>query len=325
MNKKAICLISGGLDSLIAIKMMQDQGVECVGINFVSPFFSNKMKDFAKNKFDFQYEEISVGEDFFSTIINPPNGHGSHMNPCIDCKIYMLKMAKSLLTKFDAGFIVTGEVLGQRPMSQQRMALARIEKQADLVGYLLRPLSALHLPITIPEQNGVVDREKLLDISGRSRKIQFDLAKKYGIEDFCTPAGGCLLAEELFAEKLKDLIENSQDAKLSDAEILKYGRHFRYKKNKIIVGRNNFENEKLIELKKEGDIVFFVPNCGSPATILQAPSDEDAIAFAASLTAFYSDAKEEVVCVEYGEPSKKIEVKQPDKSDVDKYNLSIKK
>lgn len=325
MNKKALCLISGGLDSLIAIRILQEQGIECIGINFISPFFSNKMSDNDKKNFSFDYREINVGEDFLGMVRNPPNGHGSHMNPCIDCKIYMLKKAKSLLAEFGASFIATGEVLGQRPMSQHRVALNKIEKQAGVDGILLRPLSALHLDETLPEKEGIVDRARLLDISGRGRKIQLELSKKYKIEGFSTPAGGCLLAEEFFADKLRDLINSKPDLLLKEVEILKYGRHFRYNGSKIIVGRNNFENDKLMELKGDKDISFVVPNCGSPTSILQDVITEETVRFAASLTAFYSDCKNERVIVEYDSEPFKIEVELPKREDIDKYNLQIRK
>ncbi len=328
---KALALFSGGLDSILAIRVIMDQGIECIGIYFSSPFWSDKEKEenFIKkisieNKFKILI--IPVEEDYIEMVKNPKHGWGKALNPCIDCKIYMLKKAKEYMKQVNADFIITGEVLGQRPMSQHRTALNLIEKQASLVGKILRPLSAKHLDITELEEKGIVDREKLLDITGRTRKIQLELVKKYGIVEFSSPAGGCLLTDKLFSIKLKDLLKYNKKTSINEIKLLKYGRHFRYKENKIIVGRNEKENQMLIKMKNNDDYIFEVPDCGSPDTILQGKKDQDSIKFASKVTALYSDCKEKKVCVKYGEKEELenfIIINQIDKSESDKYNIVI--
>ena len=323
MNRKAICLLSGGLDSLIAIGLIKSQGIECIGINFTSPFFSNKMSEDAKKQFDFEYKEIKVGEDYLDMLKNPPHGYGSAINPCIDCKIYMMSKVKDMLTTLDASFVVSGEVLGQRPMSQHRKAMDLIEKKSGLTGLLIRPLCAKHLPPTLPEIEGIVDREKLLSISGRTRTTQIEIAKQLQVKDFTSPAGGCLLTEKYYGVKFRDFLEFYPDAKIADFEIIKYGRHFKFNNNKIISGRNDFENHKLLELKKDDDLYFSVPNYGSPLTILKGEKTEESIKFAAQITALYSDCKDESIEVEYGDSNTKITVQKIDRKDCDKYNLAV--
>ena len=257
-------------------------------------------------------------------IKNPKYGWGKGLNPCIDCKIYMLKKAKKIMEEIGASFIITGEVLGQRPMSQHKNALNLIEKQAGLKGKILRPLSAKNLEITEAEAKGIVYREKLFGITGRTRKKQLELVEKFDIIEYSSPAGGCLLTDKFFSKKLKDLFENNKKIKLENIEVLKYGRHFRYKGNKIIVGRNEKENNILIKMKFKNDYIFEVPDCGSPDTILQGEKDKDSIIFASQLTALYSDTKSDKVTVKYGdnlELLSSIVIEQINKNEIDKYNV----
>jgi len=224
------------------------------------------------------------------------------MNPCIDCRIYMLREAKRIAKEVGANFIVTGDVLGERPMSQHRKALELEEKEAGLERMILRPLSAKLLPETIPEREGWVDRSKLLDIKGKSRKPQIALAKKFGIpEDYPSPSGGCLLTYKEFASKVRDLFEHKEKVSMREVRLLKIGRHFRFGSSKIIVGRNESENKLLLDLKNTEDYVFEVPGYGSPITILEGSKSKEAIEVAAKLTARYSDAGAEgkEVLVEY--------------------------
>ena len=256
MKKKktrAIAMLSGGLDSALAVKMVLDQGVDVIGVKFSSPFctcdqggrcFSKEVAE----SLGIPYKTIPKGKDYIKIIRNPKHGHGSGINPCIDCRIYILKKAKKLAEEIGAEFIVTGEVLGQRPMSQHSKALKIIEKEAGLEGRILRPLSAKVLPETKPEKAGVVDRTKLESISGRSRKQQLALAEALGIKDYACPAGGCLLTEKAFARKMRDLFAHKKRVSMNDIMLIKIGRHFRFKTNRIIVGRNPID----------GDYVFFV-------------------------------------------------------------------
>jgi tRNA U34 2-thiouridine synthase MnmA/TrmU len=301
---KALGLLSGGLDSTLAVKLILDQGINVEAVKFSSPFCQCDKGGKchaaeAAKKFNIPLKIIYKGEDYLKVLRKPKYGYGSGMNPCIDCRIYTLKKSKEYAKEIDADFIFTGEVLGQRPMSQHMRAFNIIEKETGLEGKLLRPLSAKMLPVTEAERNGLVDREKLLGISGRRRKEQIETAKRLEI-DYPCPSGGCLLTEKEFAKKFRDLINHKKRITLNDLEMLKVGRHFRLGKNKIIVGRNEEENKKLCALKQKTDFIFEVPDIGSPITILQGPKTKEAIEKAAQLTARYSDSKEKETTVKYG-------------------------
>lgn len=301
---KALALLSGGLDSALAAKLVLDQGIDVVGIKFTSPFCvcdtGGKCRALeVANSLRISLKIISKGEDYLELIRNPKYGYGSALNPCIDCRIYILKKALELLRNLNADFIITGEVLGQRPMSQYRKALDLIEQESGLEGKILRPLSAKLLPETEVERDGLVSREKLLSIRGRSRKKQFELARKFDITGYSTPAGGCLLTQKEFAAKLKDLFEHSSEVTWHDIELLKLGRHFRAGESKIIAGRNERENELLLNLKYNDDYWFEVPNYGSPIVLLQGAKNNEAVELAGATTAKYSDCKDELVSVKY--------------------------
>lgn len=300
---KALALFSGGLDSLLAVKLMQEQGIEVVGINFSSPFFSGERAREAAEQLGIKLVTVDLGKDrefqeYIRMLKKPKHGYGSAINPCIDCHIFMLKKAKALMKKLDAKFVVTGEVLNERPMSQNLKALKIVEEESGLKGKLLRPLSAKLFHETDAEKKGLVDREKLLDISGRQRQKQLELANKWKLQ-FPTPGGGCLLCESEFAKKLRDLLKHNKKIKAQDAELLKMGRHFRYKDNKIIVGRNESENEKLKKLSK--GVMFEAKDVPGPITLLEGKPNNAAIEIAAAITAAYSDAKnEKITTVNYG-------------------------
>jgi len=302
MDMKALALLSGGLDSTLAVKLILDQGIDVVGINFTSPFHISGKDEAIKiaKKFKIPLKTVNLGKNYLRVIRNPKHGYGKHMNPCIDCRIFMLKKAKKYAKEIGASFIFTGEVLGERPMTQNRENLDLIEKESGLKGKLLRPLSAKLLPKIKAEKKGWVDREKLLDIRGRSRKRQIELAKKYKIKEYPSPTGGCLLTYKEFADKVRDLFKHKKKVSIKDINLLKIGRHFRFKKNKIIVGRNEKENKQLLRMKEKNDYYFEVPSCGSPITILQGSKTKETIKKAAELTAHYSDAKEKKILVKYG-------------------------
>lgn len=290
---KALALLSGGLDSILATKLILDQGIEVVAVNFNLPFVAEK-EDYAgevAKRFGIPLVRVEAGEEYLDMVRNPKYGYGSGMNPCIDCHIYMLREAKRIAKEVSAEFIFTGDVLGERPMSQHRKALELEEKEAGLEKMILRPLSAKLLPETIPEREGWIDRSKLLDIKGRSRKPQIALAKEFGMQDaYPSPAGGCLLTYKEFASKARDLFEHKEKVTKRDVSLLKIGRHFRVAASKIIVGRNEEENKLLMDLKNPEDYVFEVPGYGSPITILEGEKSKEAIELAAKLTARYSDA-----------------------------------
>lgn len=287
---RAIALISGGLDSILAAGLIKDCGIEVIGLNFKIPFCRPQKKTNPKiHQLGIELKSIDISEEFLEIIKNPRYGFGSNMNPCIDCKILMLKKAKELMPKFGAKFIITGEVLGQRPMSQNRQALELIEKRAGLQGLLLRPLSAKLLSKTFPEKEGWINRDKLLDFNGRSRQPQIALAGKLRIKDYQQPAGGCLLTDPQFAKRVKDLL-NHKELNLENIELLKIGRHFRLsQKTKLVVGRDERENADLLTKVKEGDYLFMPRDIAGPSALGKGGFSEDLINLSCRITCRYCD------------------------------------
>jgi len=302
-------LISGGLDSLIATLILKLQNIEILCLNFKSPFcICDKALKNSECGLNLYYEKLGIktiflqkDNDYLEVIRNPKFGYGRNLNPCIDCRIYILKKAKEYAEKVNADFIFTGEVLNQRPKSQNLNALKIIEKESDLKGRLLRPLSALLLKPTIMEEKGIIDRSRLLGLNGRSRKIQLELARKYGLVNEYFACGGCLLTDKAFARRMRDYMNFAKNLTMKDVNILKYGRHFRYNGSKIIVGRNEIENNMLIYLKNPHDLIMEVKDFPGPITIVQGRFNEDVIDFAAKLTLRYSDCKELNCIITYGE------------------------
>ncbi len=297
---KAIALLSGGLDSTLAAKVMIEQGVELEALNFLTVFCTCTTREEtclasqkAVENLGIPLKVFNVSEEYLHVVKHPKHGYGRNMNPCIDCRIFMLKKAKAYMEESEAAFIVTGEVLGQRPMSQRRDAIHLIEKEAGLVGFILRPLSAKVLPMTIPEREGWVDREKLLNLSGRSRKPQIELAEHYGIHDYPCPAGGCLLTDPGFTKRMKDLLTHNPDFSLNDVHLLKMGRHFRLSHGvKLVVGRNEEENQKIQTFAHGKDILFKVSHYPGPLSLLRGVPDKNDIEKAAAMTVHYSKAKD---------------------------------
>ncbi|MGZ4849939.1 MAG: tRNA 4-thiouridine(8) synthase ThiI [Candidatus Bathyarchaeia archaeon] len=325
---KALSLLSGGLDSILATELVLRQGIEVVAFNIKTPFCIPK-KDGASEasqaaeQLKVPLKVVDVENDYLKMLRNPKYGYGRNMNPCIDCKIFMIKKAKKYAREIGADFLFTGEVLGERPKSQHSPALRIIEKDSGLKGRLLRPLSAKLLPETAAEKKGLIDRTKLLAIQGRSRKPQFQLAREFGITSYPTPAGGCLLTCEEYAKKLRDLFDNKKRISMADISLLRVGRHFRLGKNKIVVGRNEAENKFLILQKSQSEYYFELPDVVGPITILQGPKTKVAIETAAKLTAFYSDAKTNEIKVNFGRKTldKSTLVKVPEKTEVEKLRV----
>jgi tRNA-specific 2-thiouridylase len=296
---KAVALFSGGLDSTLAILAVMGQGIEVTAVTFMNHFgceisdrsSCSKNPFAAAEKFGFEVKLCHLSEKFIEIVKNPKFGHGKNMNPCMDCRILMLREAKEFMEMTGASFIITGEVLGQRPMSQRRDALNIIDREAGLKGYVLRPLSAKLLKPTVPEESGMVDRELLYGFGGRSRKPQMALAGELGLTDYPAPAGGCLLTEPNYSYRLKELLEHDPDPSLLDYHLLRLGRHFRLSHwCKVIIGRNESENDDLNRLYDGEGVVLRVPGFGSPLALVDGGSEEDLLT-AASLCARYSDAR----------------------------------
>jgi len=295
-KKKSVGLLSGGLDSTLALRIMSEMGYEVTALCIEIPFHycsdaKRCSQTLSSEKFKVDYISQYAGQDFIELVKNPAHGYGKYMNICIDCRIYMLKRAKAIMEEIGADVVFTGEVLGQRPMSQHSDALKLIEKESCLEGRLLRPLSAKLLQPTIPEKEGKIDREKLYDINGRTRKPQMKLAEEFGITEYLSPAGGCMLADENFARRLRDAFEHGEDS-MKYIPLLKYGRHFRFDDGtKIISGRTEKENETLRALCDDSVTILTVKGFSSTFTFLYGKLSERNLLFAGSVTARYSKAR----------------------------------
>lgn len=274
-NIKAIALVSGGLDSILAARIVADQGIEVVAVNFIVPFWlPEKQQAMRKQVLDacqqinIKCETVDIQSECLQMLKDPQYGFGSNMNPCIDCRLLMLKKAGEFAKNHGAPFLITGEVIGQRPMSQRKETMRMIEKNSGLEGLILRPLSAQLLEPTIPEQKEWVDRSKLFGISGRGRNEQMKLARQFQINDYPNPGGGCLLTDPAFSRRFQDLLTHGAWTQ-RDLDLLKMGRVFRVnRESKLIVGRNEKENAHLEAEAGEDDIVFTpLPQVSGPSAL----------------------------------------------------------
>jgi tRNA-specific 2-thiouridylase len=297
---KAVALLSGGLDSNLAVRMMLEQGIDIEAVAIKTPFCDfdcgkgcgQRVKEVA-DELGIKLKTVYFGEEYLRMLKNPKYGYGSCMNPCIDCRGMMYNAAKEHMKKTNADFVITGEVLFQRPMSQNNRALHIIEKETDMECKVLRPLSAKHLPPTDAEKIGLINRENMGDIKGRSRKGQLMLAKHFGISEPPNAAGGCLLTDPSFSMRVKDILDHCDDIPtLNDIELLKVGRHFRITHDaKFIVGRNKDENEVIKALVTDGDIIIEVKDHVGPICILRCKNyDYSLVIKCAAIAARYSDA-----------------------------------
>lgn len=279
MKKKirALVLFSGGLDSTLAVKVLEKQNIEVEALSFVSYFFDDAKAKLSAEKNKIKMRSVDFSEIHCEVVKKPKRGYGSAMNPCIDCHLLMIREAGKIMKEEDFDFVATGEILGQRPMSQNLKSLKLIERKADLEGRLLRPLSAKLLEETEVEKKGLVDRGKLLDISGRSRKRQFELAKELGVEYYPNPGGGCILTEVEFGIRLKKMFAEKKDPSASDYELIKFGRIFWIDGNMVIIGKNNEQNEKLRTLKEKGDILVEMEDFSGPVALIRGKDAEKAM------------------------------------------------
>ena len=297
-KKKVVALLSGGLDSQLAIKMMQEQGFDVSAVAIKTPFCDFdcgrgcgfEIRERADD-LNVNLKTVYLGDEYIEMLKHPKHGIGAGFNPCIDCRSMMFDAAKKHMEEIGAEFIISGEVLGQRPMSQHAPALRTIEKESDLVGKIVRPLSAALLPETDPEKDGLIKRENLGMIRGRTRRGQLDMAKKYGIENPPNAGGGCLLTEPHFGIKAKDLFSHTKNPTINDIDLLKIGRHFRLdEETKFIVGRNKDENEMIKAIALPGDILLEAKDFVGPVSILRGSNAKQHLKFASSITLRYSDA-----------------------------------
>jgi tRNA U34 2-thiouridine synthase MnmA/TrmU len=308
---KAVALLSGGLDSQLAVRMMKEQNIEVEAVAIKTPFCDfdcgkgcgHKVMEVSSD-LDIKLKTVYLGKEYLTMLKNPKHGYGSGMNPCIDCRMMMYDEAKKHMERIGADFLITGEVLHQRPMSQNSNALSVIEKETGMEGKVLRPLSAHLLPKTEPEKKGIVDRSLLGSIQGRSRKEQLQLAQKFDIADPPNSAGGCLLTDPQFAVRIRDLMQHSvAEPSINDVELLKLGRHFRFDKySKLIVGRNHAENENLLSLLIKSDFMIQAIDIPGPVAILRISDRPDLrkhkklLLSSIGITLRYSDALPEKNC-----------------------------
>lgn len=300
--RKAVILLSGGLDSTLAARILLDQGIELHAIHFTSPFCTcsrggkgngagcHSQAQVVAGRMGIPIRTVSKGEEYLRLVRSPRHGRGSAMNPCIDCRIFTLAKAKAYMDEIGASFLVTGEVLGQRPMSQRDDALRSIEKHSGCSGIVLRPLSARHLPPTVPEREGWVDREKLLAITGRSRKEQMRLAQEWSIGDYPCPAGGCLLTDKTFAVKVRDLVEHAPAFGMDDVHLLKVGRHFRVGAVKAVVAKSEAENRRLEALCRGKRTVYVSDSHPGPSVTLEGGDAEERMDVLSRILTRYSKA-----------------------------------
>jgi len=297
-KKKVVALLSGGLDSRLAVKMMQKQGFDVTAVAIKTPFCDFdcgrgcgfEIRETA-DMLGVDLKTVYLGDEYIEMLKHPKHGFGSGMNPCIDCRAMMFKAGKKVMEDIGAEFIISGEVLGQRPMSQHGPALRTIEKEAGLEGKIVRPLSAALLPPTEPEARGLIKRESLGMIRGRSRKEQLKLAKDFGFENPPNAGGGCLLTDPAFAVRAKDLFGHVETPTTNDTDLLKIGRHFRFdSKTKLIVGRNKDENEMLQALALDGDVLLETKDHVGPVSLLRGDDSGKNLKLSAGITLRYSDA-----------------------------------
>jgi tRNA-specific 2-thiouridylase len=289
---KALGLCSGGLDSTLAGLVLREQGIEVEWVTFETPFFNADKARKASQTTGIPLTVSPIYPVYIEMLKNPPAGYGKYMNPCMDCHALMFKLAGEIMRQRGFDFLFSGEVLGQRPMSQNKTSLRYVEKHSGFDGYILRPLTAKNLPETIPEKEGLVDRELLLDIAGRGRKAQIKLAEKFGLKDYPAPAGGCLLTDVGYTNRLRDLFDHQTNCTEEELYLLKYGRHYRLNsQTKLIVGRTEKDNENILKYHDpQTDTVIDVKDYPSPIGLVPHGAGKESILLAASICTGYSKA-----------------------------------
>jgi tRNA U34 2-thiouridine synthase MnmA/TrmU len=319
---KAIALFSGGLDSMLAAELVRRQNIDILCLTFTTPFFNAQKAQAAARLLNLPLAIEDITTEHLKMLKSPRYGYGKNMNPCIDCHTLMLKIAGKKMEETGFDFIITGEVLGQRPMSQNKQSLHIVAKNSGYPDYILRPLSAQLLDPIKAEREKIIDRSQLLSIQGRGRKYQINLAADFGIIDYAPPAGGCLLTDPIFTRRLHDLFSHQEDYDIHDLDLLKYGRHFRADdQGKIIVGRNNFDNEKIREFSTDDDLVLFMADFPGPHVVIP-HGNEALLQLAASLCVRYSDAPADLeanIIYQHKKLSRTIIAKGAAKEDCEKW------
>jgi|AntAceMinimDraft_18_1070375.scaffolds.fasta_scaffold01585_4 tRNA U34 2-thiouridine synthase MnmA/TrmU len=309
---KALVLFSGGLDSILVVKILQEQKIKLTALIFKSYFFNEEQAKKTAKELKIPFEIANFSKKHLKIVMNPKYGYGKNMNPCIDCHALMLKEAAKIMKMENYDFIATGEVLGERPMSQNKGALKIIEKESDLENKIVRPLSAKLLESTFAEKNNFIKRKGLFDVSGKSRKKQLKLAKKFKLKSFPTPAGGCILTDKDFSKKMRELLgiweKNKRNKKYweNDIKLLKIGRHFKKDSAKIIIGRDEEENKRIKKLALKNDILIEMKNYPGPLTLIRSYIKEKGVKEkimkeGKNLTKYYStksrNKKDAIFCV----------------------------
>jgi hypothetical protein len=325
----AVALLSGGLDSTLAAKLVLDLGVKVIGVNFAGaycprPLAGRSSAEKAAEHLGIELVTLPIDQAFIDMVRSPKHGRGRNMNPCIDCHILMIRKAWEYGQTRGAQFVVTGEVLGQRPMSQNRAALVRVARESGTGGRLLRPLSARLLDETVPEMEGLVERRRLMDIKGRMRKRQMVLAVLYRIKDYPTPAGGCLLTEPVFSRRLEEAFAHGEDS-VETVELLGLGRHFRLPSGaRVVVGRDERENAALVQRAPARALVIDATHVPGPLCLLipaQPQAEPDDIGTAARVCAAFSDRRQDLqVRVRVGD--REVEVRSATQEEIAAWRIS---
>ncbi|MGG7076349.1 tRNA 4-thiouridine(8) synthase ThiI [Clostridium sardiniense] len=327
---RALAMISGGLDSILSAKLIKDQGIEVIGICFKSYFFDEENAKRMTEQIGIPLEVVDFSVEHFEMVKDPKNGWGKNMNPCIDCHAMMMRYSGELIKKFNADFIITGEVLNQRPMSQNRQALNKVRKESGFKDIILRPLCAKNLDETEMEKSGLVDREKLLDISGRSRKVQMELAEKWGIKDYPSPAGGCRLTEPNYSLRLKESLERNGDVSPKEIELLRFGRHFVSENGcKIIATRTKDEGDRIKNVLTKEDLVLYPTSHNGAMIVISGKYNDEDKELAAKIAGRYCKGKDlDEVEISYGKFGCKfdgtLKVKPASEDEINKYIIQGK-
>ncbi len=298
----AIALFSGGLDSALAILLLLKQDIEVTALTFMTHFGCDATSDRSScgsnpypmaDKFGFNVKLMHLGQKFVDIVVDPKHGRGANMNVCIDCRMLMINEGARCMEMMNADFLVTGEVMGQRPMSQRKPVMALVDKETDLGGRLVRPLSAKLLPETLPEKLGLIDRNQLEGISGRSRKRQMELAKEFGLDEYPSPASGCLLTDANYSRRLRDLLKYTAEINFTDLNLLRLGRQFRIAPEcKLLMGRDENDNKALMQYSNKEVYTLEARETGSPFGLMYGSPTEEHLRIAASAVARYCDQRD---------------------------------